>query len=50
MSEIIRSKIHPELKIIHQPFPPDDPYRRRSKISLAKDQLDWKLRKILMID
>ena len=41
IAEIIRSKINPKLKIIHQPLPSDDPNRRKPNISLAKEYLDW---------
>ena len=41
IAEIIRSKINPKLKIIHEPLPSDDPNRRRPNISLAKEYLDW---------
>ena len=29
------------MKIIHQPLPSDDPYRRKPNISLAIEKLDW---------
>ena len=41
IAEIIRSKINPKLSIIHQPLPSDDPNRRKPKISLAREKLDW---------
>ena len=41
IAEIIRSKINPNLEIIHQPLPSDDPNRRKPNISLAKEYLDW---------
>jgi len=41
IAEIIRSKINPKLKIIHQPLPSDDPNRRKPNIDLAREKLDW---------
>ena len=41
IAEIIRSKIKPKLSIIHKPLPSDDPNRRKPKISLAREKLDW---------
>ena len=41
IAEIIRSKINPQLEIIHNPLPSDDPNRRKPNISLAKDYLNW---------
>ena len=41
IAEIIRSKINPKLKIIHQPLPSDDPNRRKPSITLAKEYLNW---------
>ncbi|WP_332301490.1 NAD-dependent epimerase/dehydratase family protein [Prochlorococcus marinus] len=41
IAEIIRSKINPKLKIIHQPLPSDDPNRRKPNINLAREKLDW---------
>ena len=41
IAKIIRSKINPELKIIYEPLPSDDPNRRKPNISLAREKLDW---------
>tara|TARA_Y100001968_G_scaffold152429_1_gene139424 strand:+ start:1513 stop:1779 length:267 start_codon:yes stop_codon:yes gene_type:complete len=44
IAEMIRSKINPKLKIIHQPLASDDPSRRKPNISLAIEKLDWQPR------
>ena len=41
LAELVRSKINPELTLIEQPLPADDPLQRQPVIDLAQRELGW---------
>ncbi len=41
LANLIKKKINPDLKVIYQILPEDDPLRRKPVIELAKSKLDW---------
>ena len=38
---MVRDRINPDLAIVHQPLPQDDPLQRQPVIKLAQDVLQW---------
>lgn len=42
LAEIIRKKINPNIDLIFQPLPKDDPLKRKPNIEKAIDELNWK--------
>jgi len=41
LAELVRERINPELALICEPLPQDDPLQRQPVIDLAKQQLGW---------
>ena len=41
LAELIRAKVNPNLPLIEQPLPADDPLQRQPVIDLARKELDW---------
>lgn len=41
LAELVRSRINPELPLIEQPLPADDPLQRQPVIALAQQELGW---------
>ena len=41
LAELVRMQINPELGLVEQPLPEDDPQQRQPAIDLARQQLDW---------
>lgn len=41
LAEMVINKINPNLKVIYNPLPSDDPTQRRPDITLAKTKLNW---------
>tara|TARA_Y100001970_G_scaffold294355_1_gene451369 strand:+ start:3330 stop:4268 length:939 start_codon:yes stop_codon:yes gene_type:complete len=41
LAELIRSKINPEIPLINQKLPQDDPLKRQPVIDIAKQELEW---------
>ena len=41
LAELVRSRINPELPLIEQPLPADDPLQRQPVIELATRELGW---------
>jgi UDP-glucuronate decarboxylase len=41
LAELVRSRINPELLLIEQPLPADDPLQRQPVIELATRELGW---------
>lgn len=44
LAELVIAKINPNLNVIYQPLPSDDPLQRKPDISLAKEKLNWEPR------
>ena len=42
LAELVRERINPQLPLIEQPLPQDDPRQRRPLIDLAMQHLDWR--------
>ena len=42
LAELVKERINPELQLIQQPLPADDPLQRKPVIDLAKKELHWK--------
>jgi len=42
LAELVRSKIDPNLKLVFQPMPQDDPLQRQPVIDLAQRELGWR--------
>jgi UDP-glucuronate decarboxylase len=41
LATMVRDRINPDLAIVHQPLPQDDPLQRQPVIKLAQDVLQW---------
>ena len=41
LAKLIINKINPELQIVHEKLPEDDPTKRNPNINLAKESLNW---------
>ena len=41
LAEQVRVRINPQLRLVEQPLPDDDPRQRRPLIDLALQQLGW---------
>ena len=41
LAELVRDRINPNLQLIHQPLPQDDPMQRQPLIELAQQELQW---------
>ena len=41
LAELVRARINPELPLIEQPLPADDPLQRQPVITLAQKELSW---------
>lgn len=41
LATMVRERINPDLAIVHQPLPQDDPLQRQPVIKLAQDVLQW---------
>jgi UDP-glucuronate decarboxylase len=41
LAELVIKTINPELKVIYEPLPSDDPLQRKPDNSLAKEKLNW---------
>ena len=41
LANMVREKINPDVRIINETLPIDDPCRRKPDISLAQEILDW---------
>jgi UDP-glucuronate decarboxylase len=41
LAELVRARIAPDLELIHQPLPQDDPLQRQPVIDLARRELGW---------
>ena len=41
LAELVRNQINPELQILTQPLPEDDPLQRQPMIDLARRELQW---------
>ena len=41
LAELVRQQIKPDLPLVEQPLPQDDPRQRQPAIDLARQQLDW---------
>jgi UDP-glucuronate decarboxylase len=41
LAELVRARINPELPLIEQPLPADDPTQRQPLIELAQRELGW---------
>ena len=41
LAQLVRNQINPELKIINQSLPQDDPLQRQPLIDLAREHLNW---------
>jgi len=42
LAELVRAKVNPQLALIEQPLPQDDPLQRQPVIELAQRELGWK--------
>ena len=40
-AQLVRMQINPELQLVENPLPADDPQQRQPAIELARQQLDW---------
>ena len=41
LAQLVRMQINPELQLVENPLPADDPQQRQPAIELARQQLDW---------
>ena len=41
LAQLVRTQINPELRLVEQPLPQDDPKQRQPAIDLARQQLNW---------
>ena len=41
LAELVRARINPDLPLIEQPLPADDPLQRQPVIALAQQELGW---------
>ena len=41
LAELVRMRINPDVQLIENPLPQDDPQQRQPAIDLARQQLDW---------
>ena len=41
LAELVRARINPELPLVEQPLPADDPLQRQPVIALAQQELGW---------
>jgi UDP-glucuronate decarboxylase len=41
LAELVRAKINPDLELVFQPLPQDDPLQRQPVIELAQRELGW---------
>ena len=41
LAQLVRMQINPELQLVENPLPEDDPQQRQPAIDLARQQLDW---------
>ena len=41
LAQLVRMQINPELQLVANPLPEDDPQQRQPAIDLARQQLDW---------
>jgi UDP-glucuronate decarboxylase len=41
LAELVRDRIAPELEMVYQPLPQDDPLQRQPVIDLARQELGW---------
>lgn len=41
LAEIVKAKINPQLELVYQPLPADDPLQRQPVIDLARAELGW---------
>ena len=41
LAELVRAKVNPQLELIEQPLPQDDPLQRQPVIALAQRKLGW---------
>ena len=41
LAEIVKAKINPQLELVYQPLPADDPLQRQPVINLARAELGW---------
>ena len=41
LAQLVRMQINPELQLVENPLPADDPQQRQPAIDLARQQLDW---------
>ena len=41
LEELVRARINPELPLVEQPLPADDPLQRQPVIALAQQELGW---------
>ena len=44
LPELVRTRINPELPLVEQPLPADDPLQRQPLIALAQQELGWEPR------
>ena len=44
LAELVRAKVNPQLELIEQPLPQDDPLQRQPVIDLAQRELGWQPR------
>jgi UDP-glucuronate decarboxylase len=44
LAELVRARINPELPLVEQPLPADDPLQRQPVIALAQQELGWEPR------
>ena len=42
LAELVRDRINPDLSLIENPLPEDDPLQRKPVIELAMKELNWR--------